>query len=343
MDKLDTFVSVIAIASDAAPFTFDDLEALHQVLSSSYTTFEIVVVDDHGAKDARTYLDPLLSRLPFIRVLRLSRVMGIEISILAGLESAIGDFVVTMLLGVDPPAEVPGIVSMCTERNDIVIGKLANSPSSGFAFRLLRRGFYVLSGWLIRSSLIEGATAFRGFSRQAVNALTRVRQRHRNFSLLLGDIGFDVTRHLYSAQAGNTRPYRPSIFRSLRLGLHLLLSYSDRLVKAGSLLGLAGSLVSFAYACYAVIIRLVLADVVPGWTTLSLQISGLFVILFIILAILGESVARLLEESSDRPLYHAYPERTSSVLVTDTNRRNVLGHSDIELNNPSKSAQQKPQ
>jgi hypothetical protein len=43
-----------------------------------------------------------------------------------------------------------------------------------------------------------------------------------------------------------------------------------------------------------------------------------------ILAVIAEYIGRLLEESRDRPLYFVAEERTSSVLIPDATRRNVV-------------------
>ena len=45
-----------------------------------------------------------------VRLLRLSRPFGVDIALTAGLESAIGDVVVTMLAECDPPALIPQLV-----------------------------------------------------------------------------------------------------------------------------------------------------------------------------------------------------------------------------------------
>ncbi|MCZ7586757.1 MAG: hypothetical protein M5R36_27375 [Deltaproteobacteria bacterium] len=65
-------------------------------------------------------------------------------------------------------------------------------------------------------------------------------------------------------------------------------------------------------------------EVMEGWTTLSLQMSGLFLIAFICLTLLGAYMDRVLEEATDRPLYHVLEEMHSSVMIEDETRRNIL-------------------
>jgi hypothetical protein len=50
----------------------------------------------------------------------------------------------------------------------------------------------------------------------------------------------------------------------------------------------------------------------------------MFLFMFMILSVLCEYVGRLLAETRDRPLYFVAEERTSSVMLRDEDRRNVV-------------------
>ena len=107
----------------------------------------------------------------------------------------------------------------------------------------------------------------------------------------------------------------------------MLVHYSILPLRLVSLLGLLGSGLSLLYSAYVVVIYIFKSDVMPGWTTLSLQVSGLFAIVFLMMALLSEYVGRLLEESPDRPLYFLRDEQSSAVMLADPKRKNVLSHS----------------
>ena len=94
-----------------------------------------------------------------------------------------------------------------------------------------------------------------------------------------------------------------------------------------SMCGLTGSFLSLLYSLYVVAIYLFKQDVMPGWTTLSLQVSGLFFLVFIMLTLIGEHLGRLLDEAVERPLYHVREEQASAVMLSDLARRNVIDHS----------------
>jgi hypothetical protein len=58
-----------------------------------------------------------------------------------------------------------------------------------------------------------------------------------------------------------------------------------------------------------------------------MQASAMFFFLFLILSVLSEYVGRILEETRDRPLYHAAEERQSNVMLAAAERRNVVKES----------------
>jgi hypothetical protein len=115
--------------------------------------------------------------------------------------------------------------------------------------------------------------------------------------------------------------------RALRIGISVIVFNSSMPLRFVSVLGLSGSLLSFAYSLFVIVNYLTRRDLMQGWTTLSLQVSGLFFLVFIILMLLSEYVARVLEESSDRPLYYVREEVASTLVLADPVRRNVLDRS----------------
>jgi hypothetical protein len=93
------------------------------------------------------------------------------------------------------------------------------------------------------------------------------------------------------------------------------------------MVGLLGALLNLAYAGYVVVIYLSRNAVAEGWTTLSLQISGMFFLVCLILAVMSEYVGAILGEVRSRPLYFIADESNSSVLLEDTVRSSIVKES----------------
>ena len=63
-------------------------------------------------------------------------------------------------------------------------------------------------------------------------------------------------------------------------------------------------------------------DVAPGWVTLSLQQSGMFFLLSLVLLVLGEYILHMVNLSNEGPLYHVGQEFTS-VHMTRREKLNI--------------------
>jgi hypothetical protein len=65
---------------------------------------------------------------------------------------------------------------------------------------------------------------------------------------------------------------------------------------------------ALAYSFYVIVIYLVKDNVVPGWTTLSLMLSGMFMMFALVLWLLSEYMLMLLDPGARRPRYEIADE-----------------------------------
>lgn len=96
-------------------------------------------------------------------------------------------------------------------------------------------------------------------------------------------------------------------------------------------LSLFGALVNLFYSTYVIAVALLKPDVAPGWVTLSLQQSGMFFLISLVLLILGEYILHTASLSNEGPRYHVAQEFTSAV-ITRREKLNIEGANAIELN-----------
>lgn len=326
--KADVFVSVVAILRSYARFLPAFVEETYRTLDENYANFELVLVDNGSRDDTPRAVRELLKTHKCVRYLRLSRRMKPETAVMAGLDAAIGDFVVTIHPEFDPPAEIPAMVDECRAGTDVVLGVAPFPSPPGALYRALRWGFYRASRWLLGLDPVRVNSGYRCLSRAAVNALTRVRQRKRFFGLLASEIGLSTATHEYRFISRSGKVPRVNLRRSVRTAASMAVNHSVAPMRMVSLFGLTGSFLSLVYSLYVVGVYLFKRDVMPGWTTLSLQVSGLFFLVFVILTMIGEHLGRLLDEAVDRPLYHVREERASAVMLSNLTRRNVMDRSE---------------
>jgi len=328
MEKADIMVSVVAILRNQAAILPSFLSEVHHLLEANYNNFEILLVENGSDDETTKVVRSLLSRFTSLRYLRLTREAEDETALLAGLDAAIGDYVVSMHPDFDPPSEIVPMVEECRSGADIVLGIDAYPPTGGLLYRSSRVLFVSLVRRLLHFDLKPGVTGFRVLSRHAVNAIVKVRLRRRYFAVVAADVGLNSSYHRYSRISRSGSSPELHLFRAIRMGLSVLIHNSITPLRLAGVLGLMGSLLSLFYSLYVVTIYLLRRDVMPGWTTLSLATSGLSFLIFLVLALMAEYLGRLLEESPDRPLYHVRDEQSSEVMLSNLQRRNVIDQSD---------------
>ena len=309
------------------PATPDRLARLHEVLVTRYENFEVVIVDANPGAMTSAERSALIEGFECVRSICLSRPVGAETALLAGMDSAIGDVVAMMELDTDPPALIPSLVERCRGGVDALYGTSPHGEAAPFGYRLSSAVFRAVASALLETPIGPTPTRFRCFSRTAVNALTRIRHRRRNFAVLLDEIGFQNEAFEYTPEGTLRNPEYYSISGSAKRAAELLVANSIKPLRLAAMVGILGSGLNLLYALYVVVVNLVKQKVMEGWTTLSLQASGMFLLLFIILTILVEYLGRLLEEIGTRPLYHVREEHQSSSMIAHETRRNVYADS----------------
>jgi glycosyltransferase involved in cell wall biosynthesis len=327
MTKADVFVSAVAVLRSYARFLPAFVREVYRTLDERYANFELVLVDNGARDETPAVVRDLLKTHKCVRYLKLSRRMKPETAVMAGLDAAIGDFVVTIHPEFDPPAEIPALVEKCRGGADVVFGVAPFPRPPGAVYRALRWGFYRAAHSFLGLDPVRVNSGFRCLSRTAVNALTRVRQRKRFFGLLASEIGLTTATHEYRFISRSGKLPRVNLRRAARTAASMAVNHSVAPLRLVSVLGLAGSFLSLLYSLYVVGVYLFKQDVMPGWTTLSLQVSGLFFLVFVMLTMIGEHLGRLLDEAVDRPLYHVREEQASAVMLSDLARRNVMDRS----------------
>ncbi|HVE85343.1 MAG TPA: glycosyltransferase family 2 protein [Myxococcales bacterium] len=328
MSARDCFVSVVAPLRDDAEILAAFAAEVVAVLKAEFANYELVLVDDGSQDDTAARVGPLLEQHQCLRYIRLSRSFGREAAIASGLDSTIGDFVVVMTPDTDPPALIPQMVDLARSGIGTVYGVRRTRRGDPWWLRAGAAAFYVLCAKLLGVRLPKNSTHFRVLSRKTVNAVTRIKDRNRYLRVLTASVGYAASAVPYQPLARHGRERHKTFRESLSLAINIMVTQSTHPLRLVSWLGLGASAVNLAYLLYVVAIYLFKSKVAEGWTTLSLQVGGMFFLVFLILAVMAEYLGRLMEETRDRPLYHVLEERSSNVLLADPERRNVVAESE---------------
>lgn len=319
-EKSQFFISLVMVIDDGKCGCLHLLPSIQKYLDDRFTDYEILLLVKRNAQaTVQTPISSLLDRVPAMRYLQLSNNIPDDIALAAGMENAIGDFIVLFDPASDPVEIIGQSIEICRSGSDVVVGT-ANTTCS-FLYAIVRP----LVNWLLSSidyKLPRNATSFRCLSRRAANSVMSFGSFHQQFFMRIQKTGYQAKELKYQSFSKTQKTF----IKGFREMMRLMVFNSFSPLRFMSALGLAGSTIACLISLYAVVVRFLKDDVVSGWASTILFISFIAVIQFVILSFISEYLVRLLTEHSQHDEYSVVFEKNSSVMV-NKDRINVLDSS----------------
>jgi hypothetical protein len=235
--------------------------------------------------------------------------------------------VVTLDPRTDPIDIIPAMITACRKSGGIVHGMAENPERRSFLRDSIGGIFRSYCRRHLGVDIKRGVSDLRVMSRQAVNALLQVREQSRYLRVLTLTLGYqhEFFPYRHCPRAGGGRD--PGWAAEVSTAIDLLAANTRHPLRLVTVAGLLGAFLNLLYAGYVVVIYLIKPNVAAGWTTLSLQQSGMFFFVCLILAVLSEYVGTILGEVRSRPLYFIAQEANSSVMLEDTVQSSIVKES----------------
>lgn len=309
------FLSIVYIVRNQG----DQLESIIQdasaQLSSLVTNYELIIVDNASNDESVNVLRCLTgeSGYPNLQVYALTKEVDVDTASWVGLENALGDFIAVIDPLIDDISFLPSMLDKAVNGNDVVFANNQQKPHQSLPYRAAYTTFHALYKFFNGIHLAKEAPQYRLLSKRVINFILQHRQPAVTYRHLPATGGFTRINMEYSAKplAKNTKRLGESIDR----GMRLLVSTTQapmRLVTSLSLFGAAANLV---YSIYVVAVGIFKTDVAAGWVSMSLQQSGMFFLISLVLLVLGEYILHMASLSNEGPLYHVGQEFTSARLT----------------------------
>ncbi len=303
MEAVAPLISLVIPVFNEAGNVRELLRRLGAVLAAE-PRHELVFVDDGSSDDTVAQLEAARPSCPAIRVIRLSRNFGHQAALLAGLEQARGEAVISLDGDLQhPPELIPTLLEHWRSGADVVQTIRQETADATWLKDATSRGFYGLLSTISQTRVTPGAADFRLLSREALAALLACRERCRFNRGLVQWIGFNYVEVPYTAArrfAGRTKySYRAM----LRLAADAIFSFSTWPLRLAGCAGVCVSLCAAAYLVFILLAPWLGFAVQPGWSSTLAAVLILGGMNLMVMWILGEYVGRLYEEVKQRPIY----------------------------------------
>lgn len=285
------------------------LGELHQRLSAAARAavgddHEIVLVNDGSRDQSWPIMQGLASADAHVVAVNLSRNHGHQLALTAGLDLCRGSTVLIIDADLqDPPELLPAMYAAMRESGADVVYGVRKSRAGETAFkRATAHGFYRLLSRATEVDIPLDAGDFRLMSRRALDALLAMPEQARFIRGMVAWIGFRQIPFPYDRQERFAGATKYPLKKMTRFAFDALTGFSSAPLKLASHAGLllsAGSLLLILYIAYAWIA----GHSIQGWTSLMLVVVILGAMQMFVLALMGEYIGRLYNESKRRPLY----------------------------------------
>ncbi len=319
----DILVSITAVIAEDISDLEQRIQRTMDILAQQYRYYEFLVVDSGCVPGVSARIEALQRSLPNVRFMRLSRRYGREVAMTAALDHCIGDYVVLMDLGSDPPEQIPALISKALSGYDAVIAEPSRTAES-FMERLITRAFYGAASRVLGFQLRPEESCYRVLSRRIVNSMVRIKSKNRYLSWLSASVGYRQSSIHYEPANVPSKARARNLLRRMFTAISIVVSNSAAPLRFASLLGILASFANLIYLFYIFAVTLVKHRIAEGWITTSLTQTTMFLLLFLIISILAEYTARILDETKDQPLYFVEYETNSSVATPAPDRLNVV-------------------
>ncbi len=290
---------------------YDEVQSIEQfhnelltVLGTLGLVWRVLYVDDGSCDGSSDVLERLASLDGHISVIELSRNFGKEAAITAGLDFTDSDAVVIMDADLQhPPEMIVEFVKHWRNGTDVVFARRRNRYIESVLKRVGSRLFYKILRYSSDVDIPEDVGDFRLMSRRAVEAVRKLRERHRFMKGLFAWIGFEQKYVEYDCVSRSAGHSKWGLGQLMNFALDGVTSFSIRPLRISSIFGAVIAILSFFYGSWIIIKTLVFGDPVPGFPSLMVVILFLGGIQLLALGLIGEYIGRTFGESKRRPIY----------------------------------------
>ena len=318
--KAPKLLSIIVPCYNEEPVLQLFYDAIQKIAPNLPTELEFIFVDDGSRDGTLRKIQQLHAQDPRVRFVSFSRNFGKEAALLAGLDHARGDVVVTMDADLqDPPALLPKMYQLIQTGDYDQVGtrrvtRKGEPPIRSF----FARRFYRLINHMSKVELVDGARDYRMMTRPVVDALISMREYNRFSKGLFEFVGFRTKWLEYEnieRAAGETKW---SFWKLFAYAIEGICAFSTVPLVLAALLGVIFCLIAFIMVIVIIIRTLAFGDPVSGWPSLICVILLLGGLQLLALGIIGQYLAKTYLETKHRPVYSLRLTEDNAAPITPT-------------------------
>lgn len=298
---------VVPVYNEAAGLQGFHKKLIEIAKNNTDSSFEIIYCDDGSTDDSAAIIGQLCADSPVIKLLKLSRNFGKEISTTAGIHAAQGQAIITIDAdGQHPPELIPEFLKLWRGGARVVVGLRTANREEGWVKRLGSKFFYKFFNKISGVHLRPGSTDYRLIDQTVQREFVRMTERGRITRGLIDWLGYNRRYIKFRANPRLSGRAGYSSKKLFKLAIDSLVSLSLSPLYISAYIG-AVVLPLSTLLGLGMVINALFGDPLSLRTTGSAYIVVLLLFLVGILlvsqGIIGLYLSHIHTETQNRPLY----------------------------------------
>lgn len=286
-------------------------EELKAALDGMAKSYEVLFIDDGSTDAGVQVLEDFRNEMPQIKVVSFRRNFGQTAAMVAGLDYAEGDIVVTLDADrQNDPADIPKLIEKIEEGYDMVCGWRFDRQDTYLSRKLPSMMANRLISKITDVSLHDYGCTLKAMKKELAKRVTLYGEMHRFIPAVASGVGAKIAEVKVNHRARTAGESKYGISRTFRVILDLitvkfLLRFHARPLHFFGMPGLALGGIGGLMLTYLTIARLFFG--VPLSDRPILIFAFMLIVIglqFILFGLIGEMQTRTYYESQNKPIYH---------------------------------------
>jgi glycosyltransferase involved in cell wall biosynthesis len=310
-------VSVVVPVYNSEATLAEVVDRLQTVLSPLANAFEIILVNDGSRDRSWQVVGDLATKYPFVRGINLMHNYGQHHALLAGIQRAQHEIIVTLDDDLQhPPEEIPRLLAKLSEGYDVVYGRPAQRNHSAWR-NVSSKALKAVLRIVLGAEMASHSSAFRAFRSMLRRGFENFTDAQLAIDVLLSWSAARVTHIPVEHHARRVGRSRYTLSKLMLLAFNMLTGYSTLPLRLASGVGLTTSLLGLLMFFYVVIRRLFQTTYVPGFAFVASEIALFGGLQLFAIGVIGEYMARLHFRTMGKPPYVIREEVGYDVLTME--------------------------
>lgn len=282
---------------------------IHQKLSETLKDikYELIFINDGSIDKTYEKLEEIYNKdKSHIKVINFSRNFGKDAAIYAGMKASKAKY--TTIIDGDLQQNPKYILKMIEflEQNDdydqvAMVNK--NRAKDNFINKIFKNSFYTFINILSDTKFHKGASDFRTFRKNVVEAITSLGENNRFSKGLFSWVGFNTKYMPYEVEDRHSGKSSFNLTSSFKYAWQGIVNFSIKPLKLATIIGFISSFGAFIYFLIVIIKTLIEGSSVPGYPSLICVILFIGGLNLLAIGILGEYISKMYLEIKKRPIY----------------------------------------